>query len=186
MAKYHQDLLRVSRRLLTRSSGQRGRLPNARIRRSISTLYYALFHFLLDEAGNRLVGSQKDMRRRRRIFIRTFTHAGIKTALDKVKGRNIDSTVEDFFRAQGAGAIPVTTPLFAQNLAKLFLDAQRQRHDADYDLNEQLSETDAKLLLARVSRAIADWQSANSAIDRDFKHALCLLMVLRGQLRQQS
>jgi len=185
MAKYHQDLLRVSRRLLTRSAGQRGRLPNARIRRSISTSYYALFHFLLDEAGNRLVGSQKNMRRRRRIFIRTFTHAGIKTALDKVKGpRNIDSTVEDFFRAQGTSAI--IAPLFAQNLAKLFLDAQRQRHDADYDLNEQLSETDAKLLLARVSRAITDWQRANSAIDRDFKHALCLLMVLRGQLRQQS
>src|SRR5262249_22287931 len=114
------------------------------------------------------------------------THTGIKTALDKVKGQNIDSTVVDFFRAQGTGAVPIRAPLFAQSLAKLFLDAQGRRHDADYDLNEQLSETDAQLLLARVGRAINDWQSANSAIDRDFKHALCLLMVLRGQLRQQG
>src|SRR5207245_993627 len=154
MAKYHQELLRAARRLLVRRTGQRGKLPNARIRRSISTSYYALFHFLLEEAGNRLVGSHNDLRRRRRIFIRTFSHAGIKAALDKVRGRNVDPMVEDFFRAPGIAAGPVATPPFVQNLAKAFLDSQAKRHDADYDLNKQLSETDARLLRMRVTRVI--------------------------------
>jgi len=186
MAKYHQELLRAARRLLVRRTGQRGKLPTARIRRSISTSYYALFHFLLEEAGNRLVGSHNDLRRRRHVFIRTFTHAGIKTALDKVRGRNVDAMVEDFFRPPGTAAGPVAAPVFVQNLARAFSDSQAKRHDADYDLNKQLSETDARLLRMRAARVIEAWQVANSSADRDFKHALCLLMTLKGQLRQQT
>jgi hypothetical protein len=186
MAKYHQELLRVSRGLLARSTGQRGRLPSARIRRSISTSYYALFHFLLEEASNRLVGSHKELRQRRRIFIRTFSHAGIKAALDKVKGRNIDSTVEDFFRLQTTPAGRIAVPAFIQNLARAFADSQGKRHDADYDLNKALSETDARVLLTRVMIVIRGWQTANSVADRDFKNSLCLLMSLRAQLRQPN
>lgn len=186
MAKYPQELLHASRRLLARRTGQRGKLPSARIRRSISTSYYALFHFLLDEVGKRLVGAHNDLRRRRHIFIRTLTHAGLKAALERVRGRNVDAIVEDFFRAPGTPTGSVVVPLFAQNLARAFSDAQAKRHDADYDLNKQLSERDASRLNRRVFRVIAAWQAANSPADRDFKHALCLLMVLRGQLRQQG
>jgi hypothetical protein len=64
------------------------------------------------------------------------------------------------------------------------LDAQAKRHDADYDMNEPLSESDARLLRTRVKRAISDWRSANGPTDRDFKDALCMLMVLKGRLRQ--
>jgi hypothetical protein len=99
-----------------------------------------LFHFLLEEAGNRVVGPHKDLRRRRYIFIRTLTHKGIKAALDKVKGKNVDSTVEDFFRALDNAASRVAVPPFVQNLAVAFLDSQAKRHDADYDLNKQLSD----------------------------------------------
>jgi len=186
MAKYPQELLRASRRLLARRAGQRGKLPSARIRRSISTSYYALFHFLLEEAGKRLVGSHNDLRRRRHIFIRTLTHAGIKAALDRVRGRNVDAIVEDFFRAPASPAGSVIVPAFAQNMARAFSDAQAIRHDADYDLNKQLSERDAGRLNRRVSQVIAAWQAANTPADRDFKHALCLPMSLKGQLRQQG
>jgi hypothetical protein len=186
MAKYPQELLSASRRLLVRRTGQRGKLPSARIRRSISTSYYALFHFLLEEAGKRLVGSHNDLRRRRHIFIRTLTHAGTKAALERVRGRNVDAIVEDFFRAPANAAGPVAVPLFVQNLARAFFDAQAKRHDADYDLNKQLSERDASRLNRRVFRVISAWQPANSPTERDFKHALCLLMALKGQLRQQN
>jgi uncharacterized protein (UPF0332 family) len=186
MAKYHHELLTASRRLLARRTGQRGKLPSARIRRSISTSYYALFHFLIEEAANRLVGSHNDFRRRRRIFIRNFTHAGIKVALDRVKGRTVDAVAEDFLRPRGGAAGPVAVPRFAQNLARAFSDAHTKRHDADYDLNKQLSEEDARALRLRIARVTDAWQAANSAADRDFKHALCLLMTLKGQRRQQS
>jgi hypothetical protein len=102
MSNYDQDLLNAARRLITRRSGQKGKLPSAQIRRSISTSYYAIFHFLLEQAGQLLVGTHNDLRKRRRILARTFTHGGIKTALDKVRGPNVEISVEEFMRWPGA------------------------------------------------------------------------------------
>src|SRR5437899_1762568 len=130
MATYDGELLEAARRLLVRRAGQRGRLPSARIRRSISTSYYALFHFLLDEVGARVVGTHNDLRRRRRILNRTVTHKGIKTTLDKVRGAQVDASVEDFLRSPGIPPTPVIPPPFARNLANTFIDAQAKRHDA--------------------------------------------------------
>ena len=183
MAAYDQELLASADRLLSRRSGQRGKLPSARIRRSISTAYYALFHFLLEEAGLLLIGVRNNLRSRRRIFVRTFTHTGIKVALEKVKGANVDDSVADFLRPLGGAQGPVAPPPFAQRMAAAFFDAQAKRHDADYDLNKALSETDARLLRSRVDRAIVDWRNAKTATDKDFKTALCMLMLLKGKLR---
>lgn len=149
MASYDEELLDAARRLLVRRSGQRGRLPSARIRRSVSTSYYALFHFLLDEVATRVVGTHNDLRRRRRILSRTVTHKGAKTALDKARGQRVDPSIEGFLRPPAAPAGPVAPPPFVRNLAHAFSDAQAKRHDADYDLNKPLSELDARLLTGR-------------------------------------
>jgi hypothetical protein len=186
MPPYDGELLAAAQRLLARRSGQRGKLPDARIRRSISTSYYAIFHFLIEEAGLRLIGSHNDLRRRRRVLARTFTHAGIKTALDKVRGADVDVSVEEFVRWPGAPAGRLQPPLFARNVARAFADAQAKRHDADYDLNKGLSVIDARLTKDRVGAAITDWRSATTAADRDFKDSLCMLMLLKGQLRKDS
>jgi len=185
MSNYDVELLDAARRLLSRRSGQRGKLPSARIRRSISTSYYAIFHFLLEEAGDRLIGTHNDLRRRRRILARTFTHTGMKMAMDKVRGVNVDSSVEEFMRWPNAPSGSLPTPSFAQDIAKAFADAQAKRHDADYDLNKALSSTDARLTRLRVKRAIAGWRNATSDSDRDFKKSLCILMLLRGHLRKE-
>ncbi len=183
---YDDELLDAAGRLLARRSGQRGRLPSARIRRSISTSYYALFHFFLDEVGTRVVGTHNDLRRRRRILGRTITHKGTKATLDKVRGVRADASVEDFLRPPGVALVPVAPPLFVRNLANAFIDAQAKRHDADYDLNKPLSELDARLLRTRARRVIAGWRAANTAADRDFKNALCILILLKGQLRAET
>lgn len=186
MASYDDELLKAARRLLARRAGQRGRLPGALIRRAISTTYYAIFHFLVEEAALRLVGAGNDLRQRRRTLGRTFTHSGARIALSKVRGRVVDPSVHDLLRPPAVPSGPVVPPAFVQEIAKAFLDAQAKREDADYDLNKLLSEADARLLRQRVRRAIADWRSANATSDRDFKHALCILLVLRGQLRKEG
>ena len=185
MAAFDAELLKAARQLLTRRSGQKGKLPSARVRRSISTSYYALFHFLIEEAGKKLIGSQNDLRRRRRVFARSFTHKGVKLALDKVRGANVDQSVVDFLEASIHPRVSVPSPRFVRGMAAAFLDAQAKREIADYDLNESLSEQDARLLYTRVRRAIANWRAANTAADRDFKHALCMLMLLRGKLKPE-
>jgi hypothetical protein len=183
MATYDEELLFAAGQLLLRRARQRGKLPTARIRRSVSTSYYALFHFMVEEAALRLVGANNNLRRRRRVLARTFSHSGMKKALDKVRGAKVDASVEELLRPAGSGSGAVASPAFAQAVARAFADAQAKRHDADYDLNKTLSEADARLLRARIRRVIKDWRGAKTPADKDFKHALCLLMLLKGQLR---
>jgi hypothetical protein len=183
MVGHHDELLRVAGQLLDRRPKQRGRLADACVRRSISTTYYALFHFLTDEAGKALIGTHHDLRRRRRIFGRVLTHAGMKAALEKVRGVNVDQAISDFLRPRSGAAGPVPSPSFARSMAAAFSDAQAKRHDADYNLDEPLSELDARRLLARVAQVIAAWRSATTIAEKDFKHAIFMLLVLKGQLR---
>ncbi len=186
MATYDAELLEAARRLLVRRAGQRGKLSSARIRRSISTSYYALFHFLLEEVGLKVAGSNNELRKRRRVLARTISHKATKATLDRVRGIQVDPSFEDFLRPVGAAAGPVAPPVFAKNLANAFLDAQAKRHDADYDMNKVLSEVDATLLMERVKRVIVAWRAANSPSDSDFKHAICILILLKGQLRSDT
>jgi hypothetical protein len=185
MPPFDDELLSAAEDLITRAPGARGRLPSARIRRSISTSYYALFHFLLDEAGLRLVGAENDLRPRRRILARAFSHKGIRTALDKVRGENVDVSVQEFLRGPDDAADgPVRSPMFVRSTAIAFLDAQAKRHDADYDLNKALSEADARLLHASIKEVVG--RAAQSPADRDIKHAMCMLMLLKGKLRSED
>ena len=183
MASYDAELLEAARRLLAREGGAKGRLPRARVRRSISTAYYALFHFILEETGDRIVGTSYDLSKRRRILARLISHRGAKAALDKVRGAKADASVEEFLRPRGGPGGPLPTPIYMRNLARPFADAQAKRHEADYDMNKPLSERDAQLLADRVHRVINDWRQAGTKADKDMKHALCLLILLKGQLR---
>ena len=184
MASHSEELIRTAARLLIRRQGQRGRLPGARVRRSISTAYYAIFHFLLEEATRNIVGTRNDLRRRRNILFREFTHEGIRVTPNKIWGANVDPSVAELLRPPGSPDGDVASPLFARRLASAFSDAQAKRHDADYDLNKALSELDAEVLIARVRLAIMSWEQAASMCERDFKRALSLLLLLKGQLRR--
>lgn len=181
MASYDSELISAARRLLVRKTGQRGKLPSARVRRSISTSYYALFHFVLDEVGAKIVGTRGELRVRRRIVARSVSHQGAKQAFSRVKGDVIETAFQDYF-----GLGNTSAPRFARQVALAFVDAQAKRHDADYDMNKPFTETDARLLSMRVRRVIAGWRAAKTPRDRDFKQALSLLILLNGKLRTDS
>jgi uncharacterized protein (UPF0332 family) len=183
MASYDSELIDTARMLLVRQTGQRGRLSAARLRRSISTSYYALFHFLLEQVALQLLGSTNDVRRRRHVFSRVLTHIGIKSALEKVRKANVDVSIADFMRSGILADGPVATPDFARKMASAFADAQAARHGADYDRNSLVIAENAVQILDRVKEAIDAWNAANSQSDRDFKKALCILVTLKGKLR---
>lgn len=184
MPDFPADLLRAARRLLVRRAGQTGPLRSAYIRRSLSTSYYALFHFCLDEAALRIVGASGNLRQRRRIFVRTLSHTGLAGTFGKLRGAAIDKSVEAFFRSPGSPPGPIATPAFVRQFAMTYLDARAKREDADYDLNAPLSEADARQLHRRVGRAMRDWQDANSQADRDVKHAVAILLSLKGRSKE--
>lgn len=185
MAVYDDELLAAARVLIHRPKGRRGRLPSARVRRSISTTYYALFHFLLDEVGKRVVGVENAMRFRRRALARLISHTGARSALNKLRGSHADESIADFLRS-GTASGPLAVPQFVRDMAQAFIDAHTKREDADYNLNKALSETDAILLHDRVKLAIRTWRGARTDSDRDLKNAVCLLILFKGQLRSTS
>jgi hypothetical protein len=182
MPSFDNKLLASARLLIERPVGRRGPLPAARVRRSVSTAYYAIFHFVTEQATNRIAGTGTGATIRRRILARMFSHTGLKSTLEKVKGAMVDASIADFMQSTG-GQQPVVTPRFVRNLAGAFIDAQQKRHDADYDRNATLSEADAKALIARIESAINDWRRATGHTDTDFKHALSILFLLQGKLR---
>jgi uncharacterized protein (UPF0332 family) len=184
MPSFADDLIGAARILLRREPLQRGRLSDARIRRAVSTAYYSLFHFLCDEATKRVAGSDNTLATRRRVLSRVLTHSGIRAAFDKIRGEDVDRSVADFLLGIQGAARPAT-PIFAREMARVFIDAKSKREDADYDRNKTLSEADATILISRIEGAVADWHLANSATDRDFKHALFILMLLKGKLRSE-
>jgi hypothetical protein len=179
MARFHVETLQASRRLIAREPGQRGRIAAARTRRSISTSYYAIFHFLLEESASRTVGVGPALLRRRRIVARIVSHRGLKRTLGKVGGGAIADDLRDYF------GVPVA-PGFMRTLARAFLRAQDLRLEADYDLNASVSEATARVLIDDIEAAIQAWQANNSQTDRDFKQAFSLLMLLQGQLRRDD
>ena len=185
MATFDEELLVSAELLVRRLPGDRGKLPRARVRRSISTTYYALFHFILEEATFKIVGATASDARRRRILSRMFLHKGLLNTLNKIKGTTISPDVVELLKPGSAiGLFPA--PKFARDVASAFADAQSKRHDADYDRNALLSENDAKALIVRIRLAIAGWRAANLRADRDFKHMLSILLLLQGKLKNQD
>ena len=115
---------------------------------------------------------------------RTISHRGVKSALEKVRGNAVHDSVADFMRV-GAISGPVTAPRFVRDLSNAFIDAYAKRQDADYNLSEAMSEEDARLLRLRVRRVIRGWRAATGRADQETKKAICVLMLLKGQLRAE-
>lgn len=103
--------------------------------------------------------------------------------MGKMAGKTVDSSVETLFRPAGQDSQSVFVPPFAREIAKVFIDAQTKREAADYNLADRFSADDARVVRSRVRAAIKQWQGAHTASDKDFKHCMCVLLLMKGQLR---
>jgi len=72
------QLIDQARHLATRD--MQGRPRQGNLRRATSAAYYALFHFLIDQACRSLVGGAPNRRRLRGVLARAFDHAAMKRA----------------------------------------------------------------------------------------------------------
>lgn len=92
----------------------RGRPQQARLRRSISTVYYALFHALANSNADSLIGTSPDIRQSEE-WTRTYR------ALDHGPAKNsLNST-----------SAMAMFPASLQDFGHTFIALQNQRHDAE-------------------------------------------------------
>lgn len=143
----HDDLLQLARRTIELDAGP-GRPKQANLRRTISTAYYALFHLLVYEATSRMDLRGPDAQKYQRGLGRAFEHETMKLASAAINATEI---------AGGIGS--VKTPPDLKEVASAFVELQRDRHSADYDLTRQFTKADARLRLEQAEAAFAKWAS---------------------------
>ena len=117
----------------------------ASLRRAISTAYYALFHFVIDEATANW--SQSEFRP---LLGRVFEHGKMKQACNKFSGGN--SMIPPFeMRATPADHL--------RFVASTFIEAQEQREDADYDVTRRWRREEVEMQIDSVADAFRSWMA---------------------------
>jgi hypothetical protein len=128
-----------------------GRLANpapedpqqASFRRSVSTAYYALFHLLVQEATQSWNGSSS-------------ARVGLERKFEHKTMKDVSNTV---LRSswRGWSTPSPLVPLELQVVARVFVDLQESRLQADYDNARIWKSADVRAKVAEVQNAFANW-----------------------------
>ncbi len=165
---YPADLLEQAKHLANR---EKKRPRQASLRRAVSTAYYALFHLLVHEATLNLRRVEQ-----RALLGRLFEHGRMKNACERQKG-----LCRDYFAAHPS---PKRRPDFdcmthLQKVANIFVQAQQQRHVADYDNSKPWTRTEVLIEIQLVEEAFDSWYRVrNHPFAQEF--LISLLGVPRG------
>lgn len=123
-----RDLLEPAEHLARR---ERAKPRQASLRRALSAAYYALFHHLVDTSRKFLLGGGSGRRHLRNVLARCFEHKRMVEAAKEIAAGN-SPWLSDTAR--------VSVDL--RRVAQAFIQAQRNRHAADYDLARVLTRTE--------------------------------------------
>ena len=148
---YHDDLL-IQALLLVRKEPKNPK--QASLRRSVSTAYYGLFHFLINET---LANWSKPSSRPK--LVRAFDHRTMKAAANRVCN-------EREFPFAGENPHVVSN---LRTVAKTFVRLQDKRHIADYDNSTSWTRTQALREVNAAEQAFRMWKSIrNEQIAQNF------------------
>ena len=111
----------------------------ATCRRAVSTAYYALFHFLIDEACKNWIRPEH-----RAALARAFEHR-----------RMLDASSNRVTKLRNAARGSAEFHLYS--VAYAFCQLQEKRHQADYDLSLTLAASNVEVALGMVADAFTSW-----------------------------
>ena len=170
MPRLSTDLLEQAR-LLARREPLRPR--QASLRRSLSTSYYSLFHFLIEETTLLIIGAGQGRADLRHFAGRAFVHAKMKTLCVEFT-RPIPSSelLRPFWTPLG-----VVANTDVHTVADNFRQLQELRHNADYNLSlgfTRVSALDAADLADEARQAWVRLKRHQPALAEFFALALLL------------
>ena len=159
---FPEDLLELAQEL----AGLHPETPHqASLRRAVSTAYYAIFHLLIAEATANW--SRPELRT---ILGRCFDHGPMKTA-SETKVSQINKELED----NPADGPKKAVANHLRTVAKVFIQAQQRRNDADYNMAREWTPVEAYAQIASVREAFRSWHAV-----RDEAAAQAYLVSLLG------
>lgn len=131
--------------------------PNqADLRRSISSAYYALFHFLIDRSI-KVILPKKSILNIRPMAARLFDHGSMMECC-----KTFASPSKFSPPATLKAYMPATMPVEIQTISSLFVDLQDKRRAADYDLAASFSRPDVLAQVQRTDASIAGWNRVST------------------------
>lgn len=188
MSRLHDDLLQQARALLPKKSHAQPK--QASLRRAISTAYYALFHLLISEAVDLVLGTsapaspRRDVRLRG-VLTRTFKHGDMQKAARAFSKEHLPVQLGHGPPGRQGRQIK-TTPAMAnpsglKTVAEAFVNLQTARHEADYNLSVRYTFQQAADFVDDAEQAFVMWQTVRSTPEaREFLLALAFWDRLRG------
>lgn len=155
----HEQLLQQARRL-ARLDPKRPRQGN--LRRAVSSAYYAVFHFLVDQSCRTVIGAGHNQAQFRQVLGRAFEHGTMKSACISHAGGTLKAAV--------AKGLPhgFAIPVEIRRIANTFVLLQDERHAADYDLTERFNRADVLALIEEAEDRIRDFQSLGASNEKKF------------------
>jgi uncharacterized protein (UPF0332 family) len=143
---YPADLLEQAWHLARR---EKKKPRQASLRRAVSTAYYALFHLLIHEAT--LNWRRVDQRT---LLARFFEHGKMKSASKKQV-----ADLKAFFRINPPAGHRLDTAQHLHLVADTLVEAQQQRHTADYDGATIWVRTEVVSFIEHVDSAFKSWHA---------------------------
>lgn len=154
-----QSLISTARLLLGESN--KGAPNQTRLRRAVSTAYYALFHSILRSASDAFVGANQRARPRYETMYRGFEHR-----LMKESSATIDKPTLGAKAARAMGATQVSQEI--RDVASVFVSLQDRRHWADYAPSGKITRSEARDLVDLSEFAASQLRAADSDERRNF------------------
>jgi hypothetical protein len=156
----HRDLLESARGSIRPSDGS---IPTqSDLKRAVSTVYYALFHYIAQDCADALAGGgAKTLSRTAAQVYRSLDHRDIASACSK------------------AQQLSFGFPKEVVELARNFDETLKARHRADYDPSSSFVLPQVETKLRDVETAIA----AHAAADRDDRRAFAILIAVKAPAR---
>ena len=148
--------------------------PGKSTSRAISNAYYALFHAVIAEAADDLVGRTHRQTPRYMLVYRSVDHKRLRGLCEDIAKQNLPSRYSKFEPEGGFGRD-------LRSFAKAVVELQESRHQADYDPLFRATRSNAILIVKKSREALEQFRHANRVLRRAF---LTLVVFPPRQSRQ--
>lgn len=159
----YDDLISLAERIAKLDTGKP---KQANLRRAVSTAYYAVFHYLVDEACRAQIGTQNEQRGYRHALGRAFVHSVMKSACTSFGGGTLKDSVVKGLPKDRNDTYPI--PKAIQNVAATFAELQEKRHLADYDLSERFKRSEVLTTIDEAKVHVQKFKELAVSDDRKF------------------
>lgn len=159
----HEDLFAQALALATLDAKKP---KQVNLRRAVSSAYYAVFHFLVEEACCIQFSTQHAQAPFRNVLARAFTHSVMKAACIGFSGGTLKDAIIKGLPRDGAGKYPIDKAI--KEIAQTFAELQQKRHFADYDRSERFKRADVLILIERAKDRIAKFAALPMTDDKKF------------------